>query len=172
METFFCTINYYKRHIITAALPYDNEHLHIGHMSGAYLKADIYSRYKRLNGFNVLHPMGYDAFGLPAEQYAIQTGVHPADSTATNVDRYRKQLDNLGFCFDWDRQVSTCDPTYYKWTQWIFLQLFDHYYDLDANKAIPISALIKHFEENGNLKINAHNNQETARVQNQAMTLS
>ncbi|MBK8722810.1 MAG: leucine--tRNA ligase [Saprospiraceae bacterium] len=133
--------------------------LHVGHPLG-YIASDIYSRYKRLNGFNVLHPMGYDAFGLPAEQYAIQTGVHPADSTVTNVERYRKQLDNLGFCFDWDRQVSTCDPTYYKWTQWIFLQLFDHYYDLDANKALPISALIKHFEENGNLKINAHNNQE------------
>ncbi|MCB0660038.1 MAG: class I tRNA ligase family protein, partial [Saprospiraceae bacterium] len=100
--------------------------LHVGHPLG-YIASDIYSRYKRLKGFNVLHPMGYDAFGLPAEQYAIQTGVHPADSTAKNIKRYREQLDNIGFSFDWSREVITSDPKYYKWTQWIFLKLFDFY---------------------------------------------
>ncbi len=97
--------------------------LHVGHPLG-YIASDIYARYKRLKGFNVLHPMGYDAFGLPAEQYAIQTGVQPAISTAQNIARYRGQLDNLGFSFDWDREVQTSNPSYYKWTQWIFLQLF------------------------------------------------
>ena len=99
--------------------------LHVGHPLG-YIASDIFSRYKRLNGFNVLHPMGYDAFGLPAEQYAIQTGVHPAVSTEENIGRYRQQLDNIGFCFDWDREVQTCSPEYYKWTQWIFIQLYEH----------------------------------------------
>ena len=111
--------------------------LHVGHPLG-YIASDIFSRYKRMTGFNVLHPMGYDAFGLPAEQYAIQTGVHPAKSTAENIARYREQLDNIGFSFDWSREVQTSNPEYYKWTQWIFLQLFNHWYDTDANKARPI----------------------------------
>ncbi len=133
--------------------------LHVGHPLG-YIASDIYSRYKRMNGFNVLHPMGYDAFGLPAEQYAIQSGVHPAKSTDENIERYRAQLDNIGFSFDWDRQVKTSDPHYYKWTQWIFLELFHHYYDLDQNKAVPIDQLVTSFEENGSTSINAFHNHE------------
>ena len=122
--------------------------LHVGHPLG-YIASDIYSRYKRQNGFNVLHPMGYDAFGLPAEQYAIQTGVHPANSTATNIAKYRTQLDNIGFDYDWSRKVETCDPNYYKWTQWIFIQLFEHYYCTADKKAKPISDLVKLFETEG-----------------------
>ena len=102
--------------------------LHVGHPLG-YIASDIYSRYKRLCGFNVLHPMGYDAFGLPAEQYAIQTGQHPAVTTTQNINRYREQLDKIGFSFDWSREVRTCEPEYYKWTQWAFVQMFSHYYD-------------------------------------------
>jgi leucyl-tRNA synthetase len=124
--------------------------LHVGHPLG-YIASDIYSRYKRLKGFNVLHPMGYDAFGLPAEQYAIEHGVHPSKSTHNNIDNFRSQLDNIGFCYDWDREVRTCDATYYKWTQWIFLQLFNSYFDRNLNKANPISALVKAFEKEGNL---------------------
>ncbi len=134
--------------------------LHVGHPLG-YIASDIYARYKRLKGFNVLHPMGYDAFGLPAEQYAIQTGVHPAVSTDRNINRYREQLENIGFSFDWSREVRTCEPKYYKWTQWIFLQLFDHYYDNDADKAKPISELVEHFKQHGNANINTTNSQET-----------
>lgn len=133
--------------------------LHVGHPLG-YIASDIYSRYKRMNGFNVLHPMGYDAFGLPAEQYAIQSGVHPAVSTDENIQRYRAQLDNIGFSFDWSREVKTSNPSYYKWTQWIFLQLFHHYYDLDDHKAKSISALIEKFEVGGSSAVNAYNNQE------------
>jgi len=132
--------------------------LHVGHPLG-YIASDIFARYKRLCGYNVLHPMGYDAFGLPAEQYAIQTGVHPAVSTARNIDRYREQLDNLGFSFDWRRQVNTSDPAYYKWTQWIFLQLFGHYYDLDADCAKPISELVRRFEQEGNAGVRAATSQ-------------
>ncbi len=124
--------------------------LHVGHPLG-YIASDIYSRYKRLKGFNVLHPMGYDAFGLPAEQYAIEHGVHPSKSTHNNIDNFRSQLDNIGFCYDWDREVRTCDATYYKWTQWIFLQLFNSYFDRNLNKANPISALVNTFEKEGNL---------------------
>ena len=124
--------------------------LHVGHPLG-YIASDIYSRYKRLKGFNVLHPMGYDAFGLPAEQYAIEHGVHPSKSTHNNIDNFRSQLDNIGFCYDWDREVRTCDATYYKWTQWIFLQLFNSYFDRNLNKANPISALVNAFEKEGNL---------------------
>jgi leucyl-tRNA synthetase len=124
--------------------------LHVGHPLG-YIASDIYSRYKRLKGFNVLHPMGYDAFGLPAEQYAIEHGVHPSKSTHSNIDNFRSQLDNIGFCYDWDREVRTCDATYYKWTQWIFLQLFNSYFDRNLNKANPINALVKAFEAQGNL---------------------
>jgi leucyl-tRNA synthetase len=133
--------------------------LHVGHPLG-YIASDIFARYKRLSGFNVLHPMGYDAFGLPAEQYAIQTGVHPADSTAQNVQRYRQQLDKLGFCYDWSREVNTSDPNYYKWTQQIFLWLFEHYYDNDADKAMPISMLLAKFEAGGSAAVNATHGHE------------
>lgn len=122
--------------------------LHVGHPLG-YIASDIFARYKRLNGYNVLHPMGYDAYGLPAEQYAIQTGQHPAITTARNIARYREQLDKIGFSFDWDREVQTCDPAYYKWTQWAFIRMYNAYYDYDAGKAKPIEDLIKAFETNG-----------------------
>lgn len=122
--------------------------LHVGHPLG-YIASDIFSRYKRLKGFNVLHPMGYDSFGLPAEQYAIQTGQHPAVTTEVNIARYREQLDNIGFSYDWDREVRTSDPSYYKWTQWIFLQLFESYYDKKADKARPIADLTAHFSQFG-----------------------
>lgn len=125
--------------------------LHVGHPLG-YIASDIVSRFKRLKGFNVLHPMGYDAFGLPAEQYALEHGVHPAKSTAQNIDNFRKQLDNIGFSYDWDREVRTCDAEYYKWTQWIFLQLFNSFYDRHQQKAVAISELINSFEKEGNTK--------------------
>ena len=128
--------------------------LHVGHPLG-YIASDIVSRYKRLKGFNVLHPMGFDAFGLPAEQYAIQTGRHPADTTAENSARYRQQLDNIGFCYDWDRQVNTSDPKYYKWTQWIFLQLFNSWFNKSSGKAEAIDTLSAHFESNGSSGLNA-----------------
>jgi leucyl-tRNA synthetase len=128
--------------------------LHVGHPLG-YIASDIYSRYKRLKGFNVLHPMGYDAFGLPAEQYAIQTGTHPAVTTEKNVARYREQMDKIGFSYDWDREVKTCDPAYYKWTQWTFIQLFNHWYDLKTRKAVPVSELIAAFETSGNATVEA-----------------
>lgn len=123
--------------------------LHVGHPLG-YIASDIYSRYKRLKGFNVLHPMGYDAFGLPAEQYAIENGVHPAVSTDQNIANFRRQLDNIGFSFDWDREVRTSDPRYYKWTQWIFLQLFESWYNRITGKAEPISTLTAIFDNEGN----------------------
>jgi len=123
--------------------------LHVGHPLG-YIASDIYARYKRLKGFNVLHPMGYDAFGLPAEQYALETGQHPAVTTEKNIARYREQLDNIGFCYDWEREVRTSDPKYYKWTQWIFLQLFHSWYNRAAQKAQPISELVAIFEKEGN----------------------
>ena len=123
--------------------------LHVGHPLG-YIASDIYSRYKRLKGFNVLHPMGFDSFGLPAEQYALETGQHPAETTKKNIATFKSQLDKIGFCFDWDREVQTSDPNYYKWTQWIFLQLFNSYYDKSANKAKPISELIRIFQTEGN----------------------
>lgn len=122
--------------------------LHVGHPLG-YIASDIYSRFKRLKGFNVLHPMGYDAFGLPAEQYAIEHGVHPAVSTDANIANFRRQLDNIGFCYDWEREVRTCDPGYYKWTQWIFLQLFNSFYNRITNKAEKIDVLIASFEAEG-----------------------
>lgn len=122
--------------------------LHVGHPLG-YIASDIFCRYKRLCGFNVLHPMGYDAFGLPAEQYAIQTGQHPAVTTAKNIKRYREQLDRIGFSFDWSREVRTCDPEYYKWTQWAFLRMFGSYYDNARQKARPIEDLISHFSQHG-----------------------
>ncbi|MDX9846855.1 MAG: leucine--tRNA ligase [Tenuifilaceae bacterium] len=128
--------------------------LHVGHPLG-YIASDIYSRYKRLQGFNVLHPMGYDAFGLPAEQYAIQTGQHPALTTDINIKRYREQLDKIGFSYDWDREVRTCDPDYYHWTQWAFVKMFKHYYNNDTQKAEPIEQLVAEFEKNGNTRIDA-----------------
>lgn len=128
--------------------------LHVGHPLG-YIASDIFSRYKRLQGFNVLHPMGYDAYGLPAEQYAIQTGQHPEVTTRQNIDRYRSQLDKIGFCYDWDREIKTCEPEYYKWTQWAFMRMFESYYDNNAKKAMPIADLIKHFETSGTKGVNA-----------------
>ena len=128
--------------------------LHVGHPLG-YISSDIFSRYKRLKGYNVLHPMGYDAFGLPAEQYAIQTGQHPEVTTMHNIARYREQLDRIGFSYDWDREVKTCDPAFYKWTQWAFLKMFDSYYCNSCKKAMPISNLIYAFEQNGTAGVNA-----------------
>lgn len=122
--------------------------LHVGHPLG-YIASDIFARYKRLNGFNVLHPMGYDAYGLPAEQYAIQTGQHPEKTTTENIARYRSQLDRIGFCYDWDREIRTCDPEYYKWTQWAFIEMFNHYFDVRENKAHPIADLEAYFAKNG-----------------------
>jgi leucyl-tRNA synthetase len=129
--------------------------LHVGHPLG-YIASDIVSRYKRLNGFNVLHPMGYDAFGLPAEQYAIQTGQHPSVTTEQNIKRFREQLNIMGFSYDWDRQVKTCDPNYYQFTQWIFSLFFNHWYDKSAQKAEPLSTLEAHFSANGSINHNAH----------------
>ena len=128
--------------------------LHVGHPLG-YIASDIFSRYKRLRGYNVLHPMGYDAYGLPAEQYAIQTGQHPEITTRKNIARYREQLDKIGFCYDWSREVRTCDPQFYHWTQWAFVQMFNHWYCKRANAARPISMLIDIFNEQGNAKVRA-----------------
>ena len=134
--------------------------LHVGHPLG-YIASDIITRYKRLQGFNVLHPMGYDSFGLPAEQYAIQTGQHPAITTEENIKRYAEQLKNIGFAFDWDKEVRTSDPTYYRWTQWIFMQLFSSYYDKDKDKAKSIAYLITRFEKTGNVGVNAVCDEDT-----------
>ena len=133
--------------------------LHVGHPLG-YIASDIYARYKRLKGFNVLNPMGYDAYGLPAEQYAIQTGQHPQLTTDTNIARYREQLDKIGFSFDWDREVRTCDPRYYHWTQWAFERMFESYYDYTQQKAMPIKDLVRHFEEEGTLNLNVAQSEE------------
>ena len=129
--------------------------LHVGHPLG-YIASDIFSRYKRSKGFSVLHPMGYDAFGLPAEQYAIQTGQHPEVTTEINIKRYREQLDKIGFSYDWSREVCTSDPAYYKWTQWVFARLFESYYDTKSNSARPIESLVAHFEEHGSEGIHAY----------------
>ncbi|MCQ2146694.1 MAG: leucine--tRNA ligase [Bacteroidales bacterium] len=128
--------------------------LHVGHPLG-YIASDIFSRYKRLKGFNVLHPMGYDAFGLPAEQYAIQTGQHPEKTTTDNINRYRQQMDRIGFSYDWDREVRTCDTAYYKWTQWAFLKMFESWFDNDAQKAKPVEELVAAFENGGSAAVNA-----------------
>ena len=135
--------------------------LHVGHPLG-YIASDILSRYKRLRGFNVLHPMGFDAFGLPAEQYAIENGIHPAISTKENIASFKKQLDNLGLCYDWSREVQTCDPKYYRWTQWIFVQMFNHWYDTATDKAKPISELVAYFEKNGNAGVEASTSHEAS----------
>ncbi len=134
--------------------------LHVGHPLG-YIASDIVSRYKRLKGYNVLHPMGFDAFGLPAEQYAIQTGQHPAITTEKNISRYKEQLNNIGFSFDWDKEVQTCDPAYYKWTQWIFLQLFHSWYNKETDQAEPIEQLTKRFEKDGNQTVLAACDEDT-----------
>ena len=147
-----------KKFYVLDMFPYPSgAGLHVGHPLG-YIASDIFARYKRQQGFNVLHPMGYDSYGLPAEQYAIQTGQHPAVTTAKNIARYREQLDKIGFCFDWSREVRTCEPNYYKWTQWAFIKMFNSYYDNDANKALPIEELIAKFEKDGNTNVNAANN--------------
>ncbi|PIB38030.1 leucine--tRNA ligase [Maribacter sp. 4G9] len=137
--------------------------LHVGHPLG-YIASDIYARYKRHKGFNVLHPQGYDSFGLPAEQYAIQTGQHPAITTEANIKTYRRQLDQLGFSFDWSREVRTSDPSYYKWTQWIFIQLFNSWYNMDTDKAEAIDSLIQIFEKEGNTKVNAVCDDDTPNI--------
>lgn len=133
--------------------------LHVGHPLG-YIASDIYARYKRQQGFNVLHPMGYDAYGLPAEQYAIQTGQHPEVTTTENIARYRSQLDKIGFCYDWSREIRTCDPKYYKWTQWAFMKMFNSYYDTKLKKAMPVADLVKELETSGTLNIHAAQGEE------------
>ena len=145
--------------------------LHVGHPLG-YIASDIYARYKRLRGFNVLHPMGYDSYGLPAEQYAIQTGQHPEKTTTVNINRYRSQLDKIGFCYDWDREIRTCDPEYYKWTQWAFIEMFNHYYDTAVDKAMPIADLIAHFEKQGTEGIHAAASQEISFTANEWKKMS
>lgn len=152
-HTYRCPNNSDKPHYyVLDMFPYPSgAGLHVGHPLG-YIASDIFARYKRLCGFNVLHPMGYDAYGLPAEQYAIQTGQHPSITTENNIARYREQLDKIGFSFDWEREVRTCDPTYYKWTQWTFIQLFNHYYDIELDKAMPIGRLVEQLE-NGTAEV-------------------
>ena len=150
-----------KKFYVLDMFPYPSgAGLHVGHPLG-YIASDIYARYKRLKGFNVLHPMGYDSFGLPAEQYAIQTGQHPEITTKKNIARYREQLDKMGFSFDWDREIRTSDPSYYKWTQWIFKQLFNSYYCSLDDKALPISELIKELERNGNTDVKSPCDEDT-----------
>ena len=155
-QTFKATNNTDKpKYYVLDMFPYPSgAGLHVGHPLG-YIASDIYARYKRHKGFNVLHPQGYDSFGLPAEQYAIQTGQHPALTTQNNIARYREQLDKIGFSFDWSREVRTSEPDYYKWTQWIFIQLFESWYDLEAEKSRPISELIDIFSSEGNTRVNA-----------------
>ena len=133
--------------------------LHVGHPLG-YIASDIFSRYKRLQGFNVLHPMGYDAYGLPAEQYAIQTGQHPEVTTNTNIARYREQLEKIGFSYDWSREIRTCDPRYYKWTQWAFIKMFNHYYDTALQRAVPVEKLVENFETRGTEGVTAASSRE------------
>ena len=145
--------------------------LHVGHPLG-YIASDIFSRYKRLCGFNVLHPMGYDAYGLPAEQYAIQTGQHPEKTTMQNIARYREQLDKIGFCYDWDREVKTCDPKFYKWTQWAFMKMVESYYDTSLEKAMPITELVKHFESCGSEGISAACSEELSFSADEWMAMS
>ena len=143
-----------KKYYVMDMFPYPSgEGLHVGHPLG-YIASDIYSRFKKLKGFNVLHPQGYDSFGLPAEQYAIQTGQHPKKTTEENINTYRNQLDKMGFSFDWSREIRTSDPDYYRWTQFIFIELFESWYDKDQDKARPIDDLISIFNKSGNQQIN------------------
>lgn len=138
-----------KKFYVLNMFPYPSgAGLHVGHPLG-YIASDIYARYKRLQGFNVLNPMGYDAYGLPAEQYAIQTGQHPAITTVNNINRYREQLDKIGFSFDWNREIRTCEPEYYHWTQWAFQKMFNSYYCNDEKQARPIQELIEAFSQTG-----------------------
>lgn len=158
-KTFKCEIDHSRpKYYVLDMFPYPSgAGLHVGHPLG-YIASDIFSRYKRHKGFNVLHPMGYDAYGLPAEQHAIDTGTHPAITTEKNINRYREQLDKIGFSYDWDREVRTSDPNYYKWTQWTFIQLFKHWFDNDTNQAKPIEKLVGEFSQHGNQNINAASN--------------
>jgi leucyl-tRNA synthetase len=160
--TFLAEVNPSKPKFYTLDMfPYPSgAGLHVGHPLG-YIASDIVARFKKLKGYNVLHPMGYDSFGLPAEQYAIQTGQHPAITTEENITRYTEQLKNIGFAFDWSKEVRTSDPSYYKWTQWIFMQLFKSYYDLNADKALSIESLIERFEKEGNTQVKAVCDEET-----------
>src|SRR6476646_2350502 len=153
-ETFKAEVNESKpKYYVLDMFPYPSgAGLHVGHPLG-YIASDIYSRFKRLQGFNVLHPMGFDSFGLPAEQYTIETGQHPADTTEKNIGTFKSQLDKIGFCYDWSREVRTSDPHYYKWTQWIFLQLFKSWYNPVSNKAEPIETLSAAFEKEGNANL-------------------
>ncbi len=155
-ETYKTEINPNKpKYYVLDMFPYPSgAGLHVGHPLG-YIASDIFSRYKRLQGFNVLHPMGYDAYGLPAEQYAIQTGQHPAVTTKINIARYREQLEKIGFCYDWDREIRTCEPDYYHWTQWAFIQMFNHYFNTKLQKAQTIESLVKTFETSGTAEIQA-----------------
>ncbi|MET3129290.1 leucyl-tRNA synthetase [Arcicella rosea] len=161
-QTYKTEINHDKpKYYVLDMFPYPSgAGLHVGHPLG-YIASDIIARYKRLKGFNVLHPMGFDSFGLPAEQYAIQTGQHPAITTEENITTYIRQLKQIGFSYDWSREVRTSDAKYYKWTQWIFMQLFKHYYDKDANKALPIASLVERFTVSGNKGINAVCDEDT-----------
>jgi leucyl-tRNA synthetase len=148
------------KHYVLDMFPYPSgAGLHVGHPLG-YVASDIYARFKKMQGFNVLHPMGFDSFGLPTEQYAIETGIHPADATTKNISTYKKQINNIGYNYDWSREVVTSDPKYYKWTQWIFLRLFDSIYCYENQKAYPISVLINHFESHGNHNNTAYTNKE------------
>ncbi len=158
-HTYGCEINHDKpKYYVLDMFPYPSgAGLHVGHPLG-YIASDIFARYKRLKGFNVLHPMGYDAYGLPAEQYAIQTGQHPEVTTVKNIARYREQLEKIGFCYDWNREVRTCDPKYYKWTQWAFMKMFESYYNTQEESARPIAELIAHFEKCGTQNCHAATN--------------
>lgn len=161
-----------KKYYVLDMFPYPSgAGLHVGHPLG-YIASDIFSRYKRQNGFNVLHPMGYDAYGLPAEQYAIQTGQHPEVTTRNNIARYREQLDKIGFSFDWNREVRTCDPAYYKWTQWTFMQMFNSWYDTSADKARPIEELEKHLAAHGTERLTAACSKEKTLTANQWNSMS
>ena len=138
-----------KKYYVLDMFPYPSgAGLHVGHPLG-YIASDVFARYKRHQGYNVLHPMGYDSFGLPAEQYAIQTGQHPAVTTEANITRYREQLEQLGFCYDWSREVRTSDPAYYRWTQWIFGELFESWYDEELGRARPLKVLIESLDKSG-----------------------
>ncbi|MGM9687317.1 MAG: class I tRNA ligase family protein, partial [Bacteroidaceae bacterium] len=149
-----------KKFYVLNMFPYPSgAGLHVGHPLG-YIASDIYARYKRQQGYNVLNPMGYDAYGLPAEQYAIQTGQHPEKTTFQNIDRYREQLDKIGFSFDWDREVRTCTPDYYHWTQWAFELMFESYYDTALQKAQPITKLVDHLAQHGTEGLNAWGSEE------------
>lgn len=161
-----------KKFYVLDMFPYPSgAGLHVGHPLG-YIASDIYARFKRQKGFNVLHPMGYDAYGLPAEQYAIQTGQHPGKTTADNIARYREQLDKIGFSFDWSREVRTCDPEYYRWTQWAFMKMFDSWYDQSAQKARPIAELEAHFAANGSQGINPARSKDIEFTANEWQSMS